>query len=138
MVPASFSYIHQIGFAKSSSIQILDLQTRHAPPYHYNYAYNVKTDNYNERTIQSMSINSKQIMHDDCNIGNDNNEFGGRNYCPHKEYMKFVNYYNSYTYADDFVQAALNEGPTPVNNGIDYTNYKSHVRAGKFNPVFKL
>ena len=114
-----------VGFAESSSIQILDLQ-RDAPPYHYKYSYTLNKDNYNERTIQGMSLSAKQMMYEDCN-----KHESGKGSCPYEEYMKFVHYYNSYTYADEFVQAALDERSTVLSHGIDFTNYEAHIRAGK-------
>ena len=73
-----------LGFGDTGTIQILDLQ-KDAPPYHFNYSYDIRQDNFNGRTIQGFSIDAEKEMYTCEN-------------CPYADYVKFVEYYDAVDY----------------------------------------
>ena len=107
-----------LGFADWGSIQVLDLQ-KGAPAYRFNYTYDVRTDNINERTIEKFSTNAFDEMWNCTN-------------CPYQDYAKFVNYYKAYDYGDQWIQAALEGQETTFDNGnADFSKEGRFSRVGK-------
>eukprot|EP00978_Attheya_sp_CCMP212_P024300 scaffold76138_cov53-Attheya_sp.AAC.1 len=85
-------------FAAGGSISI------EGTPQTYNYTYNVFEDNDNARTIQGFSTGAKDKMYD-CPT------------CPYVDYKKFVDYYGSFDYANQWVLAAFESKKTDFKNG---------------------
>jgi hypothetical protein len=84
------------------------------------YTYNPTVDNNNLRTIQGFSTNSADI-------------FLTCQGCPLATHQKYVSYYGDFNYADVFVQGALNQEATNLDNGnADFTNMDFAGRAGQF------
>jgi hypothetical protein len=83
------------------------------------YTYDLIMDNHNSRTIQGFSTDSSDI-------------FIKCQRCPLATHQKFVNYYGDFSYADDFIQAALNGAETNFENGnADFTNVSLLGRGGE-------
>jgi hypothetical protein len=71
----------------------------------YGYFYEPLEDNNNGRTLQGFSTGAEGKMYNNCPG------------CPYPDYEKFYDYYGSFTYADDIVQAAFAGTETDFKNG---------------------
>lgn len=71
----------------------------------YEYAYDLRTDTRNFRTLQQFSLTAEERMKSASGSG----YFG--------EYQQFVNYYGNYDYADHWLLSALDAVPTDFENG---------------------
>ena len=107
------------GFAPTGSIEVGELGT-------YAYAYAPLESNFNGRTIQGFSTQAKEKMLD-CPG------------CPYATYEKFFKYYGVEDYANQWILAALNKGPTNFAKGdADFGSYTSDGIAGTFHFLRKL
>jgi hypothetical protein len=85
------------------------------------YTYNPTVHNKNRLSIQRFSTTAKAKMND-CDGS-----------CPFHLYTQFVNYYGSYSYADDWIQAAFEGHSTDLEAGNgNFKNYGFAGRSGKF------
>lgn len=102
-----------VGFAPSSNL-IVDGVIKPV-----NYSYSVLVDNNNDRTLENMSLQARQFMYDCTN-------------CPHVDFEKFYEYYNSYDYAHQWVKAAYEGGVTPFKYGnANFQVYDKAALVGK-------
>jgi hypothetical protein len=102
-----------IGFQENGSVTIGGLLQ-------LSYAYNADAPNSNLRSIGGFSTNSADV-------------FINCPRCPLATYQLFVNYFGDFTYADEFVQAAMDGSATDLLNGnVDFGTVAFEGRAGKF------
>ena len=95
-------------FSSDGTIKILDFQEG-APVYEYTYTYEPVEDTYNGRTFQSLS--TRMEMTDS------------------KHQAKFIEYYGSQYYADQWIQAAVNGTRTDFLQGnADFSAYDATTR----------
>lgn len=80
------------------------------------YTYNPSKDNLSRLSLQKLSSKAKEKMNE-CE------------YCPFDLYMRYVDYYGNYSYADEWVQAAFEERKTDFKNGDG--NFKHYEYAGR-------
>jgi hypothetical protein len=85
----------------------------------FEYAYDVLLDNLNARTIQGFSTTARE-------------KFWLCENCPYVDYVRFVNYYGTFDYADHWVQAAASGAATDFNLGnADFSQCSRVGRSGK-------
>jgi hypothetical protein len=84
------------------------------------YSYDTAKGNHNFRSIQGFSIDSSDLFLD-CQR------------CPLATHQKFVTYYGDFSYADDFIQAALDGRKTNFDRGnVNFTNVGFAGRGGEY------
>ena len=87
------------------------------------YTYKVLEDNINLRTLHGLSDQTRTKLYD-CPSSTLN--------CRSKDYSKFYDYYGSFDYANQWVQAAVEGKRTTFQNGnADFAGYDEAPRAGK-------
>lgn len=108
-----------VGFESKGIIQLLHF-ARSSPARIYNYKYEMTTDNVNGRTIQKFSTKAFS-------------EMWNCTHCPYDTFEKFVKYYGTTDYGDQWVVAALEGAETSFDNGnADFRTEAKAVRAGEY------
>ena len=83
------------------------------------YTYSVLDNNVHKRTIQTLSLHTKENFYECPN-------------CPYEDYSKFIDYYGRLNYADLWVLAAFNGTITDLDRGIaNFSKYEGMGRSGK-------
>jgi hypothetical protein len=88
----------------------------------FSYDYEVRFDNRNDLTLQSLSLRA----------GTDMKEFGNRTHIP--EYHAFVTYYGDEDYADKYITAAYLGQATKFTSGkgnVDFSTFATGGRMGQ-------
>ena len=120
IVAIFISGYHNIGFAADSELLIEGLTTP------VNYTYDVYKGNTNFRTIKQFSTEAKKLMHDP--VDPNDETLGNR---PYPTFQKFYDYYEVYSYADNWINAAFNNIPTKFARGnADFTDYDPLGKVG--------
>jgi hypothetical protein len=112
----TFFLLTAAGFTAEGSIS-LDAGT-------VSYTYTPASENLNKRTIEGFSIDAKEKMRScvDCDYYDD--------------FQKFVDYYGTEFYGDEWITAALTGTKTSFTNGDgDFTTYSLEGRAGEYRKV---
>lgn len=100
----------------AGSIFVQDLQSVTLP-----YTYDPIEDNQNRMSLQKLSTHAKDKMY-------------ACEHCPFWLYSHYVNYYGSFSYADQWIQAAFDGGKTSLDKGNGNFQYYSYgARAGTCN-----
>jgi hypothetical protein len=102
------------GFASSGTLLVDGIGSA------ISYTYNVTQDNNNDRTLAGFSKSAQEKMFECAN-------------CPYSDYLKFLDYYDVFDYADQWVQAAFSGGKTSFKNGnADFGEYSYEGRTGEW------